>query len=124
MLPSTVQEIVSACGPSIIGLKEATGDVSRVSALRSLLGPSFLLYSGDDETSCDFVRAGGDGAISVTANVYPTLVSSMLNKALAGEQEAALSLSDRLSEINKELFCEPNPIPIKYALYKKGMIST
>jgi len=90
LLPETVAEL--AHHPRITAIKEATGDVSRVALLRKLCGPEFGLYSGDDATTRDFILAGGQGVVSVTANVAPQAMAAMCKAALAGDT----ALADRL----------------------------
>jgi 4-hydroxy-tetrahydrodipicolinate synthase len=119
MLPETVARL--AIVPNIIGIKEATGDLTRLSEIRSLCPGDFECYSGDDASSCEFVLQGGQGVISVTANVAPGLMHEMVALALAGEREPALAADARLSGLHKSLFVEPSPIPVKWAVYRMGL---
>ena len=120
MLPETVAEV--AYHPNIIGIKEATGDISRVAKLHDLCGNEFHVYSGDDATCAELILAGGKGCISVTANIVPALMHQLCALAVAGEKQAARELNQRLDPLHKILFFEPNPIPVKYALYRLGKI--
>ncbi len=106
--------------PNIIGLKDATGDLARLPRLRSLCGPEFALYSGDDATGCEFMLRGGDGVISVTNNVAPRLMAQMCAAALAGDRCAAMDLNARLDPLHHELFVQSNPIPVKWAVAELG----
>ena len=118
MLPETVAELAKV--DNIVGIKEATGEVERVEVLRKSCGDTFLLLSGDDETGREFMLRGGDGVISVTANVAPRLMSDMCKAALAGDRAGATELDQRLLPLHKALFCESNPIPVKWAAHKMG----
>lgn len=109
--------------PNIVGIKDATGDVERGKQLLAMVDSSFAVYSGDDATACDLILAGGKGNISVTANVAPRLMSDMCQAALAKNVEKAKEIDAILADLNKKLFVESNPIPVKWALYKMGMIS-
>lgn len=120
----------------IIGVKEATGEVSRVKALRDAVDAvkkennsidknrNLLLYSGDDSTEAEFVLQGGDGCISVTANVAPSKMATMMKLALDGNREEAMKINDTLTTIHSNIFVESNPIPAKWALKRMGMIDT
>ncbi|MBK5968262.1 MULTISPECIES: 4-hydroxy-tetrahydrodipicolinate synthase [Thiorhodovibrio] len=106
---------------NIVGLKEATGDLSRVGRLRALCGADFLLYSGDDGTCCEFMLAGGDGVISVTSNLVPDRMQAMCAAALAGDAGLARALNTALDPLHQGLFVESNPIPVKWALAEMGL---
>jgi 4-hydroxy-tetrahydrodipicolinate synthase len=110
--------------PRIVGLKDATSDLPRVVDLRNRLpaGREFALYSGNDDTALAFMLLGGDGVISVTANVAPKLVSQMCAAALAGDVATARRINARLANLNARLFVEANPIPVKWALSEMRMI--
>ncbi len=110
--------------PRIVGLKDATSDLPRVVDLRNRLpaGREFALYSGNDDTALAFMLLGGDGVISVTANIAPRLVSQLCAAALAGDVAAARRINARLSNLNARLFIEANPIPVKWALSEMRMI--
>ncbi len=120
MLPATVGRLAKVS--NIIGIKEATGDLSRVAAIRELCGDNFDLYSGDDATGTEFMLQGGDGVISVTNNVAPRAMADMCAAALAGDRERALELNRPLQGLHEKLFVESNPIPVKWALYEMGMM--
>jgi 4-hydroxy-tetrahydrodipicolinate synthase len=108
--------------PRIFGLKDATGDIERVGRLRWRLGDRLLLLSGDDATQAAHRRAGGDGCISVTANVTPAL-SAALHKACDRDQgQAVARLEGILAPLHAALFLEANPIPVKRALHRLGLM--
>jgi 4-hydroxy-tetrahydrodipicolinate synthase len=110
----------------IVGVKDATGDISRLTSLKKVLGEEsskkFLKYSGDDGTTCDFILEGGDGCISVTANLVPSVMRSMVHAALEGKEEEAIEFNRPLALMHKRLFVESNPIPAKWAAYRMGLI--
>jgi 4-hydroxy-tetrahydrodipicolinate synthase len=106
----------------IVGLKEALGDPARWQALRELCPGSFCLLSGDDATAMDLILAGGQGVISVTANVAPRLMHGLCEAALAGERRKAASINDRLNDLHGALFVESSPIPVKWAVARMGLI--
>ncbi|MBK1617629.1 4-hydroxy-tetrahydrodipicolinate synthase [Lamprobacter modestohalophilus] len=122
LLPATACELASH--PRIIGIKDATGDLTRVAELRAGCGPDFAIYSGDDATGCELMLQGGDGVISVTNNVAPALMAQLCQVALAGERDQALALNARLDPLHRNLFVESNPIPVKWALHEMGLIGT
>jgi len=106
--------------PNIAGLKDATGDNNRVAPMRRICGDDFRLYSGEDAMARDYVLQGGDGVISVTANVAPATMSKMMAAANADDAKAASMLDAPLAALHRDLFCEANPIPVKWALHKMG----
>ena len=110
--------------PGIVGMKDATSDLPRLVDLRNRLpgGRKFVLYSGNDDTALPFMLLGGDGVISVTANVAPAQVSAMCAAALANDVVAARRHNARLANLNAHLFVEANPIPVKWALSEMGLI--
>jgi 4-hydroxy-tetrahydrodipicolinate synthase len=120
MTPETVGRLASV--PNIIGIKEATADLARVDRIRELCGKDFMLVSGDDATTREFILRGGDGVISVTANVAPRSMHEMVGLALKGDKEGSKAIDDRLAGLHKNLFVEANPIPVKWALNKMGLI--
>jgi 4-hydroxy-tetrahydrodipicolinate synthase len=120
MQPDTVARLAGV--PNIIGIKEATADLDRVGRIRELCGRDFMLVSGDDATAREFMLRGGDGVISVTANVAPRAMKQMCDRALAGDAEGALALDQRLQDLHRTLFLESNPIPAKWALHRLGLI--
>ncbi len=107
---------------NIVGIKDASADISRVQAIKSLAGQDFAMYSGDDATSLDFLLAGGDGVVSVTANVSPKAMQSMCMAAIEGNSELAERLDNLLMPLHKNLFLESNPVPVKWALNYMGLI--
>lgn len=100
--------------PNIIGVKDATGNLERATMERVKLGEDFILLSGDDSTALGFNAHGGNGCISVTANVAPRLCSQMQELSLAGDFKAARAINEKLSYLHRDLFMEPNPAPAKY----------
>ncbi|QFY90227.1 4-hydroxy-tetrahydrodipicolinate synthase [Magnetovirga frankeli] len=120
MLPETVGRLAPI--ENIIGIKEATGDLNRVTRLRELCGSDFALFSGDDASSREFLLLGGDGVISVTANVAPRQMSQMVAAAIASCGTEAEALDAPLAELHQRLFIEANPIPVKWALAEMGLI--
>jgi len=102
--------------PQFIGLKDATGDVTRPARLRPLVGPDFRLLSGDDATALAFFAQGGNGAISVTSNVAPGLCRSMFLACKQGQVARAQRLANPIAQLTSALFAETSPVPLKYAL--------
>ena len=121
MQPETVARL--ALVPNIIGIKEATGDLARLDRIRELCDGDFYLYSGDDATGCEFLLRGGHGIISVTANAAPAAMHSMCRAALAGDAPTARSWNAKLELLHRDLFLEANPIPIKWAVQRLGLIA-
>lgn len=109
--------------PRIVGTKEASGSLDRIQALIADAPPGFAIYSGDDGLGCKTILSGGQGSISVTANVAPALMHQMTAAALRGDEEEALAVDARLASLHRELFCQPNPIPVKWAVAEMGLIS-
>jgi 4-hydroxy-tetrahydrodipicolinate synthase len=108
--------------PSIIGIKESTGNLERLAQLQQQCTGDFLLYSGDDSTACEFILQGGHGDISVTANVAPKLMHQMCIAALAFDAEKAKAIDQNLQPLHRMLGAESNPIPVKWALEHMGKI--
>jgi 4-hydroxy-tetrahydrodipicolinate synthase len=106
--------------PNIIGIKDATGDLSVIERLVKKCPEDFLLLTGDDATAVDFLFAGGHGGISVTANIVPKELQKVYLSAIAGNIELAKKLNSQLENFHKNLFIEANPIPVKWALHKMG----
>ncbi len=121
MLPETIGRLSSIA--NITGVKEATGDLSRVRKIRDLCGDDFAIYSGDDATTCEFCLMGGNGAITVTGNVAPRLMHEMTMAAIDGNRETAMSLDAKISGLHKQLFIQSNPIPVKWAVAEMGLMS-
>jgi len=122
LLPDTVARLANI--KNIVGIKEATGDVSRVTEIIALCGDKLELYTGDDANTVDFILAGGKGAISVTANVDPAAMHTMCAAALAGDEQQARAIDKKLALLHERLFVEANPIPVKWALAEMGLIPT
>ncbi|WP_394033783.1 4-hydroxy-tetrahydrodipicolinate synthase [Xanthobacter albus] len=106
--------------PNIVGVKDATASMTRVSLQRQVLGPDFIQLSGEDATALGFMAHGGVGCISVTSNVAPRLCSQFQTACLKGDFAAALSIQDKLMPLHTALFVETNPTPTKYALSLLG----
>lgn len=109
---------------NIIGMKDATGDLSVAQALIDECPEDFLLYSGDDATAVEFILMGGHGGISVTCNVAPAEVSSAYQLAFEDDKKSAQDIDANLYNLHQHLFMESNPIPVKWALYKMGKCDT
>ena len=120
MQPETIGRLAGI--PNIIGVKEATGDLQRVPVIRKLCGDGFAIFSGDDATARELVLQGGQGVISVTANVAPAAMRRMMTAALAGDRQAAEAIDAELAGLHRDLFLEANPIPVKWALSEMGRI--
>ena len=120
MLPETVGRLSHI--DNIVGVKEATGDLSRVKQIRDLTGDDFAIYTGDDATSREFCLLGGNGTITVTGNVAPRLVHEMILAAIAGDKETALAIDTKLSALHQKLFIQSNPIPVKWAVAEMGLM--
>ena len=120
MQPETAGRLAAVA--NIVGIKEATGDLSRLPRIRALAGPQFAIYSGDDATGREMVLGGGQGVISVTANVAPGAMRRMCAAALAGRRDEAEAIDATLAGLHKALFVESNPIPVKWALHALGKI--
>ena len=121
MTPDTMAELAKL--PRIVGVKDATGDVVRVSRQRALCGADFVQVSGEDASALGFNAHGGTGCISVTANVAPKLCAEFQAATLDGDQAGALKLQDRLMPLHAALFAEASPAPTKYALSVLGKCS-
>ena len=109
--------------PNIYAVKEATGSMERTLMLKAKR-PSLVVVSGDDAINYPIMATGGDGCISVTSNLLPHLIADLIHSAEAGDFVSAKSVSDTLYDLNKALFIESNPIPIKAAMYLAGLIDT
>lgn len=120
MLPETIGRLAKI--EQIIGVKEASGDLSRVAVIRDLSGDNFALYTGDDATSCEFCLLGGNGAVTVSGNVAPQLMHKMMSAAINGERATAISLDANLRGLHTQLFIQSNPIPVKWAVAEMGLI--
>jgi 4-hydroxy-tetrahydrodipicolinate synthase len=118
--PETVIKL--AAHPNIRANKEATGELNRVRVLREACGEGFKLLSGDDATRCEFMLQGGAGGISVTANVAALGTRQLCDAALSGKRGEAESIDAHLQPLHRALFCESNPIPVKWAVQRMGLI--
>lgn len=118
LIPETTIRLASH--GNIIAIKDATGDLERVEPLREGCGSEFLLLSGDDGTSCEFMLRGGDGCISVTANVAPAQMRDLCDAACSGDRESATRIDGTLRALHEALFFESNPIPVKWAVEQLG----
>jgi len=106
--------------PGIVGIKEATGNIERACQLIKHRPPGFAVYSGDDGTAVALMLLGGDGNVSVTANIAPRLMHELCVAALEGNTKRAAALHLQLLPLHKQLFCEPSPAPAKWALAQLG----
>ena len=123
MLNETVIRLADI--PQIVGIKDATGDVPRGQALiEGLRGKEMTVYSGDDATAYQLIALGALGNISVTANVAPKEMSQICAAAISGDAERAEALNNEIANLHNILFCESNPIPVKWALHEMGLIGT
>lgn len=114
LLPETVARLAAL--PNVIGIKDASGRLERVAEMRAHCGRNFVLLSGDDATAMEFMLRGGQGVVSVTANVAPRLMRDLCMAACEGKRETAEALNRKLAALNRCLFLESNPIPVKWAL--------
>jgi len=121
MLPETVGRL--AKHGNIFGLKEATGDIDRLRQIQAVVDETFMLYSGDDFTLRPFIEQGGHGVVTVSGNVVPRQVATLCKLAREGKAAEAKALDDTLQPLNKALFCESNPIPVKWAVSKMGLMA-
>jgi 4-hydroxy-tetrahydrodipicolinate synthase len=122
MLPETALRLAQL--DNIVGIKEATGDLGRAKAIIESAPEGFAVYSGDDATAVELILLGGQGNISVTANVAPRQMAEMCALALEGRQEDARALNRSVEPLHSALFVESNPIPVKWALHEMGMMNT
>ncbi len=118
----TVRRLAKDC-PKIVGIKEAGGSVERVSALRQVLPDSFEILSGDDSLTLPFLSAGGVGVISVASNLIPRQVADFVRSWRTGNIQQAIDAHRNYYRLFRDLFIEPNPVPIKYALSLRGLMS-
>ncbi|HEY9120290.1 MAG TPA: 4-hydroxy-tetrahydrodipicolinate synthase [Marinobacter sp.] len=120
MLNETVERLADI--PNIIGIKDATGNIPRGAELIEAVKGRLVVYSGDDATAAGLMLAGGKGNVSVTANVAPAAMAALCEAAIAGDQGETDRLNELLMPLNRKLFLEANPIPVKWALHRMGMI--
>ena len=118
MLPETALRLAQL--PGVIGLKEATGNLDRAAWLIKQAPKGFQIYSGDDPTAVALILLGGHGNISVTANVAPRAMAQLCKAALEGDAKTAVGIHMSLLPLHKQLFVEPNPIPVKWAMARLG----
>lgn len=109
--------------PNIVGIKDATGNIDRGSELIARAPEGFVVYSGDDSSACALMLLGAQGNISVVANIAPRLMHEMCKAALQGDLLKARDLNFRLLGLHRQLFCEANPIPVKWACQELGLIN-
>ena len=107
---------------NIVGIKEATGDLERATQIINATDKQFAVYSGDDHSARELILLGGQGDVSVTANVAPKLMSEMCAAALTGDAEGALAIDRQLLSPHDAMFIESNPIPVKWAVSQLGLI--
>lgn len=122
ILPDTVKRLYEDV-ENIMGIKEATGSIERTVELLVKV-PDLYLFSGDDAIDYPILSNGGKGITSVTSNLLPDMKADLVHSALKGDFQTAKTINDTLFDINKVLFCESNPIPIKAAMYIAGLIDT
>ena len=120
MLHDTVLRLAEV--PGIVGIKEATGNIERAQWLIREVPRGFAVYSGDDPTAVALMLCGGQGNVSVTANVAPRLMHELCVAAMAGEAKRAMDIQNRLLPVHKQLFVEANPIPVKWAMARMGLM--
>ena len=119
MLHATVLRLAQI--PGIVGIKEATGNIERAQWLIKEVPKSFAVYSGDDATAVALMLCGGQGNVSVTANIAPKLMHELCVAAVAGNARRAMELQMKLLPLHKHLFVEANPIPVKWAMARMGL---
>ena len=122
MKPETVARLSQI--ENIVGIKEATGDLTRITAIKELAGKDFIVLSGDDATGLEAMKLGAEGVISVTNNLAAKDMAAMCRYALAGDFAKAEEINARLMPLHQDLFIESNPIPVKWAAYRLGLIKT
>lgn len=120
MQPETIARL--AKHGNIFGVKEATGSMDRLRAIQALVDDDFVLYSGDDFTALPFIELGGHGVVTVSGNVAPQQMATMCRLALDGRTDEAKAIDDTLQPLNKMLFVESNPIPVKWAVAEMGLM--
>lgn len=121
MLPETVARLAEH--ENIVGIKEATGDMDRLRAIREVVDDDFRLFSGDDFTVLPFIEQGGHGVVTVSGNVVPARMAELCRLAGARKYDQARAIDADLQPLNAALFVESNPIPVKWALARMGLIS-
>jgi 4-hydroxy-tetrahydrodipicolinate synthase len=109
---------------NVVGIKDATGDLARVASLRLLIKKKFSYLSGEDATAVGFNAMGGNGVISVTSNIAPKMVADLQKACAKGDYKKALVLQDKMTNLHATMFCQTNPIPIKYAASLMGLCAS
>ena len=122
MQPETVVRLSAV--KNIVGIKEATGDIDRARFLVENTPDDFAIYSGDDGTAIELILAGGQGNISVTANIAPAQMSELCRLGLEGKADEARALQAKLMPLHSAMFTESNPIPVKWAMHELGWCDT
>lgn len=122
LLPKTIARLSNI--KNIIGIKEATGDLLRITEIKKLVEEDFILLSGDDSTALDFMELGGCGVISVTANIAAYQMAKLCDFVNQGNMKQAHFLNQKLMDLHQKLFIEPNPIPVKWAAKELGLIES
>lgn len=122
LLPETVAELAKTS--NIVGIKEATGSMTRLTDLQQLCPADFMLLSGDDASAAEFMLKGGHGVISVTTNVAPKQMALLCQAACNGDAAGAEAIDKTLQALHHDLFIEANPIPAKWALHRMGLIKS
>jgi 4-hydroxy-tetrahydrodipicolinate synthase len=122
ILPETVGRLAKEC-PNIVSVKEASGSVERVGELQRRLPESFTILSGDDSLTLPFMAVGAAGVVSVASNLFPTEVCALVRACESGDLKSAAKLHRKLLPLFKDLFIEPNPVPVKTALSWRGAMS-
>ncbi len=122
ILPETVERLAENCG-NIVSIKEASGSVERVSELRRRLPDAFTIFSGDDSLTLPFMAIGAVGVVSVASNLFPSEVCALVRACESGDLKSAGKLHRKLLPLFKDLFIEPNPVPVKTALGWRGLLS-
>lgn len=120
ILPATIARLSKV--KNIIGVKEATGDLTRLAMIKTMVDDDFDLYTGDDASGIEFILLGGHGSISVTANIVPKQMAEAYQLALDGKAEEAKEIDAKIAILHEELFVESNPIPVKWCLAEMGLI--
>ena len=120
MLPDTVYDLSSH--PNIVGIKEASGDLERSKEILEKCSDNLSIFTGDDKTSARDIGLGFSGNISVTANIVPLDMHNMCKLASEGKSDAAQKINTKIDTLHDNLFIESNPIPVKWALNKMGLI--
>jgi 4-hydroxy-tetrahydrodipicolinate synthase len=120
--PDTVTRLAKECG-NVVSIKEASGSVERISELRARLPESFTILSGDDSLTLPFMSVGAVGVVSVASNLFPSEVCALVRAYECGDAKLAFNLHRKMFSLFKDLFIEPNPVPVKTALGWRGAMS-